>query len=107
MGKPDPKYKKIVNVTISIYLQISFRTKLESQLEMLTFFYFLKNERFVMKTTTKIRKMIVFKKLVFKKTVVIKTMVFIKHVVSLTIVNRDPSLSIVKYNPFFNERGGA
>jgi len=57
-------------------------------------FIFQKNDRFGLKTTTKNRKRNDrFLKVRFLKMVVFKTIVLIKIVVSLTIVNDDPSLT--------------
>ena len=58
-------------------------------------FIFQKNDRFVMKTTTKNRK----RNDRFSKRSFSKTIVFIKFVVSLTIVNYEPSLTIVNDDP--------
>ena len=52
-------------------------------------FIFLKNDRFVMKTTTNNRK----RNYRFFKVRFLKMVVFIKLVISLTIVNDDPSLT--------------
>ena len=54
---------------------------------------FLKNDCFAMNTTTKKRETKRrFQKRLFKKNRFLKTVVFIKFVVSLTIVNKEPSL---------------
>ena len=60
-------------------------------------FIFLKNDRFVMKTTTKNRKRNdrFLKRSLFQKVRFKKMVVFIKIIVSLTIDNDDPSLMIV------------
>ena len=64
-------------------------------------FIFQKNNRFVMKTTTKNRKQNdrFFKQFVFLKWSFLKRSIFIKFVVSLMIVNDDPSLTIFNNEP--------